>query len=80
MLFEVLVFCNVENLYHQMDEMCNELHVLSVTDETPVVRVDPIVKDVRPYLVCGILQKLDLSGENFKKFISLQVRFCYIVV
>ncbi|XP_063612403.1 leucine-rich repeat-containing protein 47-like [Penaeus indicus] len=58
----------------QMDELCNELRVVSLTEETPVVRVDPVVKDVRPYMVCCILQKIDLSGENFKKFISLQTK------
>ncbi|XP_042857441.1 leucine-rich repeat-containing protein 47-like [Penaeus japonicus] len=58
----------------QMDEMCNELHVLSLTEETPPIRVDPVVKDVRPYIACCILRKIDLNGENFKKFISLQTK------
>lgn len=74
------MFYDVVNHYHQMDEVCNELRVLSLTEETPAIRVDPVVKDVRPYMVCCILRKIDLSGENFKKFISLQARLCYIVV
>ncbi|XP_064085942.1 leucine-rich repeat-containing protein 47-like [Macrobrachium nipponense] len=58
----------------QMDEMCNEIHVLTIKDTGPVVQVSSEVKDVRPYVVCCVIQGVDLSGENLKKFISAQTK------
>ncbi|KAK6060874.1 hypothetical protein COOONC_01460 [Cooperia oncophora] len=32
------------------------------------------VTPVRPFLVCCVLSNLDLTGENFKKFINIQTK------
>ena len=58
-----------------MDELCNEIQVLSVQDTCPLVKVSADVRDIRPYIVCCILQNIDLKGENLKKFIATQVCF-----
>ncbi|KAG7164722.1 Leucine-rich repeat-containing protein 47-like, partial [Homarus americanus] len=58
----------------EVDILCNELRVLSVKDTVPVVQVTTAAKDVRPYIVCCVLQGVDLSGDNLKKFISTQTK------
>lgn len=58
----------------QVDSLCNELHVLGVKDNLPHVQVAAGIKDVRPFIVCCVLQGVDLSGENLKKFISFQTK------
>ncbi|KHJ88242.1 hypothetical protein OESDEN_11965 [Oesophagostomum dentatum] len=32
------------------------------------------VTPIRPYLACCVLRNLDLTGENFKKFINIQTK------
>lgn len=66
-------------MFPQVDILCNEMRVLGMKDEVPAVVVTEAVKDVRPYIVCCILQAVDLSGDNLKKFISVQVsQYCNV--
>lgn len=47
---------------------------LTDVNSTLKIVVTDEVKDVRPYIVCCILRRLDLTREeSFKKFIALQV-------
>ncbi|XP_045613032.1 leucine-rich repeat-containing protein 47 [Procambarus clarkii] len=58
----------------EVDVLLDELQVLSVKETFPVVQVAASVKDIRPYIVCCILQGVDLSGDNLRKFISAQTK------
>ena len=44
-----------------------------IGNQNLVVQRLATVKDIRPYLVCCVLENLDISGDNFKKFINIQV-------
>jgi len=57
-----------------IERICNEIRVLNLSDEVPIVRVDSELKDIRPYVVCCILQGLDLKEDNMKKFLSEQTK------
>ncbi|CAB3410662.1 unnamed protein product [Caenorhabditis bovis] len=42
--------------------------------ENLTVRRHPSVAEIRPYLVCCVFNNVDLNGDAFKKFISLQTK------
>ncbi len=37
-----------------------------------IVNVDPSVEDVRPYIVCGVIRNLSLTGEDLEEIIAMQ--------
>lgn len=55
-----------------VNQICNRIEVMRVTDDTPTVVVDKEVKSVRPYIVCCIVKGLSFTADSFKKFIKLQ--------
>jgi len=63
-----------ENHEDDVDDLSQTLKILSFNDSYPEIAVDDEVKEVRPYLVCCYVADLDLTGENMKKFLSLQTK------
>ncbi|KAE8742078.1 hypothetical protein FOCC_FOCC012352 [Frankliniella occidentalis] len=57
---------------NEVDDLCNKINVLHVTDTTPVITIDKEVKSVRAYIVCCIVRGLSFTPDNFKKFIKMQ--------
>lgn len=58
----------------EVDEVCDTLTVLAISDKYPEISVSDSVKEVRPFIVFCLVTDLDLTGDNLKKFISLQTR------
>jgi len=59
----------------EIEAVTDILSILSVKeDEYPEIVITDAAKEVRPYLVFCIVKDLDLTGENLKKFISLQTK------
>lgn len=61
----------------EVEDLRNLLQVLRFSeDETKVVKVQPSVLDVRPYIVCCIFRNINFSQSvnMFKHFITLQVK------
>jgi len=57
---------------NEVEDMCDTLSVMGLDDKFPEVAVSDSVKEIRPYIVICFVTDLDLSGDNLKKFISLQ--------
>jgi len=58
----------------EIDSVSDRLSVLAISDQYPVVYVDVEVKDVRPFIVICFINNVDLTGENFRKFLRLQTK------
>lgn len=56
------------------EELSDLLEVLHMRDDSPLVVVEDITKEVRPYIVCCIVRDLDLTDGKFKKFIQMQTK------
>lgn len=62
-----------KSLLLQVNEICNKIEVMHVSENTPFVIIDKEVKSVRPHIVCCIVKGLTFTPESLKKFIKLQV-------
>lgn len=62
----------IEKPFEPLSDIERPLVVIMGEKEYTVQRLSSI-KDIRPYLVCCVFKNLDLSGDNFKKFIAIQV-------
>jgi len=58
----------------EVGELLNTLSILSFSEEYPEILVSDLVREVRPYIVCCYVSNLDLTGENLKKFLSVQTK------
>lgn len=58
----------------EINELNDCLRILSLKEELPHIISEESVKEVRPYIVFCFVVGIDLSGEIFKKFLSLQTR------
>jgi len=58
----------------EVGDLLNTLNILSFSEEYPEILVSDLVKEVRPYIVCCYVSNLDLSGENLKRFLSVQTK------
>jgi len=58
----------------EIDSVSDRLSVLAMSNEYPVVFVDLEVKDVRPFILICFIKNVDLTGENFRKFLRLQTK------
>lgn len=58
----------------EADLLADRMTVMAINETNPEVIVTTAVKDVRPYIVVCYVRDIDLSGENMKKFISLQTK------
>lgn len=56
----------------EIDQLCNTIEVMRVSDSTPVITVNKEVKSVRPYIVCCIVRGLQFTADSLKKFIKMQ--------
>ncbi|KAK3908645.1 Leucine-rich repeat-containing protein 47 [Frankliniella fusca] len=56
----------------EVEDLCNKINVMHVTDSTPAITVDKEVLSVRPYIVCCIVRGLSFNPDTFKKFIKMQ--------
>ena len=61
----------------EMNELCDTLTVTSLKEDMPEIVASESVKEVRPYIIFCFITEINLTGENFKKFLSLQNRFVY---
>ncbi|TRY72380.1 hypothetical protein TCAL_04746 [Tigriopus californicus] len=64
----------VKEVANELDEACDVLEVLHIRDESPLIVVEDITKDIRPYIIGCLIRGVDLSGPNLKKFIQLQTK------
>jgi len=58
----------------EVEAVTDILSILSVSDKYPEILITDVAKEVRPYLVFCFVTGLDLTGENLRKFITLQTR------
>lgn len=47
-------------------------NVLGAGSEEWTMKVDPSVKSVRPFIVCGVLKNITFTADSYKHFIDLQ--------
>merc|ERR1719341_2030082 len=58
----------------EMNELCDTLTVTSLKEDMPEIVASESVKEVRPFIIFCFITEINLTGENFKKFLSLQNR------
>jgi len=58
----------------EMNELCDTLTVTSLKEDFPEIVASESVKEVRPFIIFCFITGLDLTGENLKKFLSIQTR------
>ena len=61
----------------EMNELCDTLTVTSLKEDMPEIVASESVKEVRPFIIFCFITEINLTGENFKKFLSLQNMFVY---
>lgn len=63
---------SAEETTDPVDQICNRIEVLHVTETVPTIVADKEVKAVRPYILCCIVKNLKFNPDSFKKFIKMQ--------
>lgn len=63
-----------KELEAELDQACDTLEVLHIREDSPLIVVEDITKDIRPFIISCIIRKVNLGGDNFKKFIQLQTK------
>jgi len=58
----------------EMNELCDTLTITSLREDMPEIVASESVKEVRPFIIFCFVTGIDLTGENLKKFLSLQNR------
>ena len=59
----------------EMNELCDTLTVTRLREDMLEIVASESVKEVRPFIIFCYITGIDLTGENLKKFLSLQNRF-----
>ncbi|KAJ0173325.1 hypothetical protein K1T71_011501 [Dendrolimus kikuchii] len=58
-----------------INDLCHSLKVLHVEDEVLKIKIiESQVANVRPYILCCVINDLNFTEESFKKFIQLQTK------
>ncbi|XP_013167942.1 PREDICTED: leucine-rich repeat-containing protein 47-like [Papilio xuthus] len=58
-----------------IEELCHSMKILHVEDDTVRVKIiESEVANIRPYILCCIINNINLTDELFKKFIQLQTK------
>lgn len=64
-----------EPIPDETNDLCHSLKILHVEDDTIKVKiVEPEVWNIRPYILCCIVTKLNFNDVLFKKFIQMQTK------
>lgn len=56
------------------ESLCDMMQVLHFKDETPNIKINDSIKNVRPHIICCIVHGLSFTEESFKKFIQMQTK------
>lgn len=58
-----------------VEDLCPSMKILHVEDDTVRVKIiESEVANIRPYILCCIINNINLTDELFKKFIQLQTK------
>ncbi|KAF7998312.1 hypothetical protein HCN44_009710 [Aphidius gifuensis] len=61
-----------DTVTQEIENLTHKVQVLRLADETPVIKLNDIVKNVRPHIVACVIRNLSFNNDTFKKMIQLQ--------
>ncbi|XP_067015352.2 leucine-rich repeat-containing protein 47 [Anabrus simplex] len=65
---------DVNAIADSVEQLSHRMQVIHVSDSTPIVRIDEVVKSVRPHILCCIVRNIAFTEDSLKKFIQLQTK------